>query len=237
MVQTYSTWWQKPNDGEQGMEEEHYDQWQEFLNTIQGKDLTGASLLDFGCNQGGLLRRLYEQRPFKKAVGIDLAADSIAIANQRAREKNLPIDYLNTGKVDGLENSIDIAISTDVMYLIDDLKEHAQQISTALKDNGVYYARHYDYVSDPEASHLQRKINEFAAKPMEKMHSLHDIAFAFENEGFQVSAIRITPNRFIDITPSTSWHKDVTNYIEGQFDRVYILRFQKGLGFPQAGNA
>jgi predicted rRNA methylase YqxC with S4 and FtsJ domains len=44
-------------------------------------DLSDRAILDFGCNQGGFLRFLYSQRPFKRGVGVDLARALLAAAN------------------------------------------------------------------------------------------------------------------------------------------------------------
>jgi hypothetical protein len=38
------------------------------------------ALAQVGCNQGGFLRMLYDRHPYKSAVGIDIARESVARA-------------------------------------------------------------------------------------------------------------------------------------------------------------
>jgi hypothetical protein len=47
--------------------------------------------LDYGCNQGGFLRLLYDNHPFKAAVGIDIARESVARAELLKGHR--PISY------------------------------------------------------------------------------------------------------------------------------------------------
>lgn len=76
------------------MEQGHIRHWEKVLEMILERDLKHKSILDFGCNQGGFLRYLYRERPFAKSVGVDLAIDSIAVAN--TRKADLPLSYYAT---------------------------------------------------------------------------------------------------------------------------------------------
>ncbi|MFX7701393.1 class I SAM-dependent methyltransferase, partial [Acinetobacter baumannii] len=88
--------------------------------------LSGKKILDFGCGQGGLLRRVYRTYKFKEAIGVDLARQSIATAN--SRKGDLPIEYLALADINSLDTDFDYAVSTAVIYLIDDIAAHARQI-------------------------------------------------------------------------------------------------------------
>ncbi len=48
-------------------------------------------MLDYGCNQGGFLRMLYDRHPFKSAVGIDIARESVARADLLKGHR--PVEY------------------------------------------------------------------------------------------------------------------------------------------------
>ncbi|MDO0824650.1 class I SAM-dependent methyltransferase [Desulfosporosinus nitroreducens] len=65
------------------MEDMHLRFWHKILDMVTEKDLSSYSVLDLGCNQGGFLRYLYGQRPFKNGIGVDLARQSVEVANQR----------------------------------------------------------------------------------------------------------------------------------------------------------
>jgi len=133
--QLYDVWWNDDVQGEQSMEINHNQHWKKVINVIEEKDFSCCKILDFGCNQGGFLRFLYEKRPFLKGVGIDLATKSIDVANNR--KGNLPIDYEATANVEKFNHSFDIAFSISVIYLLKDLTEHANKIKKALKPGGV----------------------------------------------------------------------------------------------------
>jgi 2-polyprenyl-3-methyl-5-hydroxy-6-metoxy-1,4-benzoquinol methylase len=66
------------------MEDRHNHHWQKSLDVIVETDLSDCEIPDFGCNEGGFLRFLHSQRPFKSGLGVDLARKSIEIANTQA---------------------------------------------------------------------------------------------------------------------------------------------------------
>jgi 2-polyprenyl-3-methyl-5-hydroxy-6-metoxy-1,4-benzoquinol methylase len=102
--QFYEVWWQ---EGDQSMEDTHLPHWKRVLKFIPEQDLRDCSVLDFGCNQGGFLRLLYEQRPFKEAIGTDLARRSVELAN--SRKGDLPIQYVLTSCPEQFERRFDLA--------------------------------------------------------------------------------------------------------------------------------
>ncbi len=117
-------WWTEPDAGDQSMEDEHGEFWERVASQTFDVNLTDKILLDFGCNQGGFLRKLYDEHKFRQAVGVDLARSSIEVARSRCGDR--PIEYIATDTIADFENRFDIAISTAVIYLIEDLRDHAQ---------------------------------------------------------------------------------------------------------------
>jgi len=65
--------------------------WRRLIELMTERDLRDRRVLDFGCNQGGLLRALYHARPYAWALGVDIAEQSVA----RTRELRgpLPVEY------------------------------------------------------------------------------------------------------------------------------------------------
>lgn len=47
----YDVWWKHPEEGDQGMEEDHIPHWKRVLGFIPEENLEQCSVLDFGCNQ------------------------------------------------------------------------------------------------------------------------------------------------------------------------------------------
>jgi 2-polyprenyl-3-methyl-5-hydroxy-6-metoxy-1,4-benzoquinol methylase len=54
-------------------------------------DISTSTVLDYGCNQGGFLRLLYDSHSFLSAVGIDIARESVARAELLKGHR--PIEY------------------------------------------------------------------------------------------------------------------------------------------------
>jgi SAM-dependent methyltransferase len=78
---TYGTW-HADAAREPAMEEGHRPLWRHFIESIPETDLSTREVLDFGCNRGGFLRLLHALKPFRHAIGVDIAVDSIAAAHR-----------------------------------------------------------------------------------------------------------------------------------------------------------
>ncbi|RJE87091.1 class I SAM-dependent methyltransferase [Paenibacillus sp. 1011MAR3C5] len=215
----YDEWWQ---EGDQSMEDTHLAHWRRVLRFIPDKDLRECSVLDFGCNQGGFLRLLYELRPFKEAIGTDLARRSIEQAN--GRKGDLPIQYRLTSSPEQFEHRFDVAFSLAVMYLLPDLQEHARKMKQALKPGGVYYATYADYPNNPSFPLIKERINAHSAVPMQE-HTLDDIAGAFFKEGFQVSIRRMIPEEFVELSPVSIWYRNVADHLQFAYEQAYLFQF------------
>ena len=219
--QLYDVWWQH-TEGEQQMEERHLRGWREVIGLMKEEDLTSCSVLDFGCNQGGFLRHLYQQKPFKDGIGIDLAQKSVETAN--ARKGDLPLQYVATGSPEQLETRFDLAFSLSVLYLIDDLKTHAWKLKQALKPGGVYYATFTDYRNNPSVHYFQEQIAKNSLLKAQ-LHTLDDIAAAFFAEGFQVGIRRRIPADFVALASKEKFFLSIDDKMQEQYEQAYIFRF------------
>ncbi|RJX37457.1 class I SAM-dependent methyltransferase [Paenibacillus pinisoli] len=215
----YDVWWQ---EGDQSMEETHLPHWRKVLRFIPEQDLRDCSVLDFGCNQGGFLRLLHELRPFREAVGTDLATRSIELAN--SRKGDLPIDYLLTDSPDQFGPRFDIAFSLAVIYLLPDLEEHARKMKAALKSGGVYYATYADYPNNSSFPMIKERINANSAVPMQE-HTLDDIAAAFFGQGFKVGVRRMPPAEFVELSPESVWYRNVADHLQFAHEQAYLFQF------------
>ena len=218
----YDVWWTDATEGEQRMEESHTRHWYKILAAILETDLREKQILDFGCNQGGLLRFLYAERPFAHGVGVDLAVQSIAVAN--ARKGSLPLTYVATNTLAHYVHHFDLAISSSVIYLIADLADHARQMRGALKHGGVYYATYTDYSGNPSLPHMQAEINRHSAVAMH-LHTLDAIAHAFLDAGFTVSAKRMLPQDYIPLHLPDRFLQSVADRMLYEYEQAYIFRF------------
>jgi SAM-dependent methyltransferase len=217
----YEVWWQEGTDGDQRMEDSHHVFWRKVIEMIVETDLRHATILDFGCNQGGFLRLLYTHRPFQHGVGVDLARQSIAVANQR--KGYLPITYNAAATLQPYAQCFDLAVSTAVVYLLADLPAHAREIKQALKPGGVYYATFTDYTGNPSFASIRDTINRHGTVTMQP-HTLDDIAQAFHGVGFQVSLRRMTPAGYIPLSFPDRTFLCLADRMQYEYTQAYIFR-------------
>lgn len=201
MNKLIKTWSNDPSE-EDSMTDEHAWIWREMIGCIAIPDLSGARVLDIGANQGGFLRMLYDTHAFADGVGVDLAEDRVALANQAT--KGRPIRYLATNTLAEAGADFDLAFSHEVIYLIEDLEDHARQVADVLKSGGVYDAVTCCHADSPLWSKWRPMIAEFSNIPVPS-HSVADIASAFRSVGFDVSVSRFLANAFIPTKPPNEY--------------------------------
>ena len=134
---TIATWNRNPAD-EEAMGAAHAPIWRRMIDVSVPHDLHDSTILDYGCNQGGFLRMLYDRHPFRGAVGIDIARESVARADLLKGQR--PIEYKVGDKAAALGRTFDFAFSHEVLYLLPDLAQHANDMKAALRPGGAYVA-------------------------------------------------------------------------------------------------
>jgi len=221
-----SQWWREPDAGDEALEDSHKEFWDDFITNAIDVDFTAKKILDFGCNQGGLLSRIHQLMPFMQAVGVDIAEQSIEKA--KARSKNLPIKFLALDNIQSLDKDFDYAISSAVIYLIEDMRNHADQIYDRLKPGGVYFAWHADYISDKRYVATQEAINQYAAIKCSQ-NTVDDIIAAFQSAGFKVFVKRMLPPSYIPvpIREDKRWFSSALAEIDYWYDHRYVFRCVK----------
>ena len=186
--------WSKNTSEEDSMTEEHAWIWREMIKCIPSNDLSAARVLDVGCNQGGFLRTLYDTRPFAQGVGVDLAQGRVTLAT--AAKGKRPLHYMATNVLSEAGGPFDLAFSHEVIYLIDDLEDHARQVMSVLNAGGHYDAVTCCHADNPLWATWRTKISETSNIPVPN-HSVADIATAFRAAGFDVSISRFLADAFI----------------------------------------
>ncbi|MCZ4092541.1 class I SAM-dependent methyltransferase [Sinorhizobium psoraleae] len=220
--QTIRTWYIDP-DAEDRMADGHAPIWRHLIDLMVERDLSEKTVLDFGCNQGGLLRHLHAIRPFRKALGVDIAEDSIAKAD--ALKGNLPLQYQVGAKLEGWDEEFDLAISHEVIYLIPDIDAHASDIWRALKPGGVYYAVTGCHTDNP----LWPKWRELVARRTNTVvqdRSITDYARCFSKAGFEVSGRKLEYDGFIPFVED-GWTPDFADALEYYTGTKIMFRLVK----------
>ncbi len=171
---------------DQVMQDEHEFIWRAMLETID-VDLTGARVLDVGCNQGGFLRLLADNAGIAAGYGYDPADGAIADARRLAGDRPLTFETAET--VPAGWHGFDVAFSHEVLYLVKDLTAHAEAIFQALAPGRPYFA----VIGVHGGSRLMAawhaaSTNELRLPPI---RDLDEVADTFEAAGFEVQIGRL----------------------------------------------
>jgi len=218
---TISTWNRNPAD-EEAMGAAHAPIWRRMIDVAVTGDLMAATVLDYGCNQGGFLRMLYDRAPFRAAVGIDIARESVARANLLKGQR--PIEYKVSDSAAALGQSFDVAFSHEVVYLLPDLAAHARDMHAALRPGGAYIAAigcHTDSASWPR---WRKVIAETSSIPLYD-HSLEDVARAFTGAGFGVAVRPLALDAFMPVTVGSAYFPKITDQLRYYSDDKVLFRF------------
>jgi 2-polyprenyl-3-methyl-5-hydroxy-6-metoxy-1,4-benzoquinol methylase len=221
-TQSISTWYIDPN-AEDAMSDGHAPIWRYLIDLIPEKDLAFKSVLDFGCNQGGFLRLLHAVRPFQKALGVDIAEQSIEKANRL--KGPLPIQYQAGAELDDWIEEFDVAFSHEVVYLVENIEQHASDIWRTLKSGGVYYAVTGCHTDNPLWPKWRTLVAERTHTVVQD-RSITDYGRAFKAAGFKVSARKLQFDGFIPFSEN-NWTPDFADALEYYTQTKIVFRLVK----------
>ena len=218
---TISTWNRNPAD-EEAMGAAHTPIWRHMIDVSVSDDLRDATVLDYGCNQGGFLRMLYDRHPFRAGVGLDIARESVARAELLKRQR--PIEYRAGSIAADLGHSFDFAFSHEVLYLLPDLSVHAADMKEALRPGGAYVAAvgcHTDSAVWPK---WRKLIAETSSIPVYD-HSLDRVAQAFSDAGFTVSVRPLALDAFMPVTVGSEYFPKIVDQLRYYSQDKVLFRF------------
>ncbi len=218
---TISTWNRNPAD-EEAMGAAHTPIWRHMIDVSVSDDLRDATVLDYGCNQGGFLRMLYDRHPFRAGVGLDIARESVARAELLKRQR--PIEYRAGSIAADLGHSFDFAFSHEVLYLLPDLSVHAADMKEALRPGGTYVAAvgcHTDSAVWPK---WRKLIAETSSIPIYD-HSLDRVAKAFSDAGFTVSVRPLALDAFMPVTVGSEYFPKIVDQLRYYSQDKVLFRF------------
>lgn len=211
------------------MQRSHIPKWRAMISAVTEPKQASEIVLDYGCNLGGFLKLLHDERGFSLGVGIDTEPHLINKAQQERGTYPIEFHEISYDKAEFLENSPDmfnLAFSHEVLHLVRDIHEHAKLMKSILKPSGSYYA--VRSFSKPEVwqRHKEMLKKEKGLKPL--YLSPDDIVDAFENEGFAVHARLLPFNWF---TPCDRKKRDeyfgLMGMLEHYSQRKILYQFTK----------
>jgi SAM-dependent methyltransferase len=207
---TYATWYADAAR-EPIMEDGHRPLWRHFIETIPETELSTRDVLDFGCNRGGFLRLLHTLKPFRRALGVDIAEASIAAARSLAGA--FPISYEVATDLKPWANQFDLAFSYEVIYLLPDIAAHAAGMYAALHPGGVYYAVTGGHTDSAVWPAFREVISETTNAPVQD-RSPDDYATAFTTAGFQVAVRRFGYDGFVPVPKDSRYYAKLTDAVD-----------------------
>jgi SAM-dependent methyltransferase len=207
MSQTY--WRSAAHD--EAMQDEHGFIWRAMVDTID-LDLAGARVLDAGCNRGGFLRLLADRCGIAAGYGYDPASAAIADAATLAGDR--PLTYETSTTVPAGWSHFDVAFSHEVLYLLHDLRGHAEMVLEALKPGAPYFAVMGVHAGSSLMSAWHRAAEHELGLP--ELYDLDDVAQVFGDAGFEVSLARLQV-RFVPVATRHGGHdhrRDLNEWLD-----------------------
>ena len=218
---TIATWNRNPAD-EEAMGAAHAPIWRRMVDVSVPHDLSASTVLDYGCNQGGFLRLLYDSHSFLRAVGIDIARESVARAELLKGHR--PIEYKVADTAASLGRTFDYAFSHEVIYLLPDLAAHARDIRAALQPGASYVAAMGCHTDSSVWPRWRKLISETSSIPLYD-HSLEDVSKAFAEAGFTVSVRPLALNAFMQVTIGSAYFPKVVDQLRYYTTDKVLFRF------------
>lgn len=218
---TIATWNRNPAE-EDAMGAAHAPIWRRMVDLSVRHDLRQATVLDYGCNQGGFLRLLHDRHPFRSAVGIDIARESVARAELLKGPR--PIEYKVSDSAAALGHRFDFAFSHEVIYLLPDVSAHARDIKAALSAGGAYVAAMGCHIDSAVWPRWRRLIAESSSIPIYD-HSLEEVSKAFADEGFAVSVQPLALDAFMPVTVGSAYFPKVADQLRYYTTDKVLFRF------------
>ncbi|MBS0221899.1 MAG: class I SAM-dependent methyltransferase [Proteobacteria bacterium] len=214
--------WHRNQADEDAMGATHAPIWRRMIDVGAPSDLRQSTVLDYGCNQGGFLRLLYDRHPFKSAVGIDIARESVARAELLKGHR--PISYKVSDQAAALRQTFDLAFSHEVIYLLPDPAAHALDIKAALRPGGAYIAAMGCHTDSALWPRWRALIAESSSIPIYD-HSLEDVSKAFSGTGFSVSVRPLALDAFMPFTTGSAYFPKIMDQLRYYSNDKVLFRF------------
>jgi SAM-dependent methyltransferase len=160
-----------------------------------------TNVLDFGTGNGDFLALLDFYYPGLTLQGVELDSKLIS----RAQEKYQTCDNITMSHSSHLEemseSSLDIVFSQEVIYTIEDLKAHADQIFFLLKPGGHYIFTIGCHRDNPTWKYRKARVEASESYPVQNL-CIEDVATTFYKGGFRVSLKRLPVSYPLKYTPN-----------------------------------
>ncbi len=128
----------------------------EVDRVLEGRDLTGLTVLDFGCGAGGIAIHLVGHLGAARVTGIDVEGPVIETARRYGVEKQLGdrVEFIRTapGRLPFADENFDIVFSKDALVHVGDKESIFSEFFRVLKPGGLVAASDWMTSHDEEPS-------------------------------------------------------------------------------------
>jgi len=202
------------------MQDDHLFVWKAMLESVD-VDMAGTKVLDVGCNRGGFLRLAYDVRGIAEGFGYDPASAAVADARRLTGARPLRFEVADRVPVDWAD--FDAAFSHEVLYLIHDMRAHADTILQALAPGGSYYAVMGMHAGSPVVVDWHQTHAEELALPA--IYDIDDVVDTFVSAGYDVAASRLQ----IGFIPATGHTPRLLEWLDYYNETKLLLRCTRPL--------
>lgn len=171
----------------------------------------GKSIVDFGTGLGGFLRLIDIVFPKCELTGVEIDPDKLKILNTYNSQPN--ITYISYNHfLNSEQSSIDVFFSQEVVYTIDNLKKHAEEVFRILRHGGWYIFTMGCHIDNPTWQYRKQRITR-EEKYKANDYGLEEIIKIFHSTGFRPLIKKLSIQYPLTYIPDS----------EGEFRNVYDM--------------
>jgi len=189
---------------------------------------TKKKVLDFGCGEGKFLPVFDLMDSLEFGLGVELQTKLIEKAQQHYAQPHIQYELYRCSISKSYPSYFDAVYSQEVLYTIQNLSAHAEDMFKSMKKGGFYFATMASHIQNPlwsKRRSLIRKEEEYHAYD----YSLEEVAEIFFNAGFEVGLKRLPVDYFLiyhpEITPDFS--NSFLDLVNTSYENKMLFSFWK----------
>lgn len=109
-----------------------------YEHTVRDTPLAGKDVLEVSCGRGGGARFVSHAFRPRRYLGVDLSAENVRLATERAATPGLEFVRGNAEQLDLPSDSFDVVINVEASHLYDDRRSFFREAFRVLKPGGVF---------------------------------------------------------------------------------------------------
>ncbi|NPA72773.1 MAG: class I SAM-dependent methyltransferase [Gammaproteobacteria bacterium] len=185
-------------------------------------------VLDFGCGQGKFLPVFALMDRLEFGLGVELEVGLVEEAKIHYEQKNIQYAVNERTLFKSYPEYFDAIYSQEVLYTLEDLKAHAEEMFKILKKGGFYFATMGCHIQNPLWSKRRKMIREeeqYSAYD----YSLEEVAEVFFNAGFEVGLKRLPVDYFLIYHPEITqkFSNSLSDLVSTNYENKMLFSFWK----------